>query len=183
MDPSPDEYEVPEDVLQWLEENELVITTLGASDPELDAAMDRLLEKAAEARALIARNAETAAARVAHVRDWQAEQDAPLHRRLEWLEREARSLVTAMRFPGKTKSRVLPYGKVGFMKARPHVEVLDAKAAGEFAIQSGLDYSVVVGKTALAEFAKQHGNKLPEDSGAKYVVPDEDVFFFTPTGV
>jgi phage host-nuclease inhibitor protein Gam len=84
---------------------------------------------------------------------------------------------------GKRRSIQLPSGKVGYRKRRPSVDIIDRKAALEWAEQHVPDavkerVTREVVKTPLIEYL-QAGNSIDPTAGI-VAVPEADVLFIEP---
>lgn len=163
----------------WLEEEELGQPAPGCSPAELDAHIDRLLEKGAEIDALVARVTETADLRMRRITEWMETEHAVLLRRRAWLEREARMLAAQVKFPGKTKSRALAFGKIGFRKQVDKLAVVDVDKMVEFAEGTR---EIPVKRSVLIPDVKQWMKEHPGQSvpGTQVVPGGQDEFFFSP---
>lgn len=158
-----------------------------ANRPELDAYLDRMLERLAEIRAAQAENDEVARRRRDMIDRWLAQENRTLDNQAAWLEERIERQALAYDY-GEKKSRTLPHGKFGTRKSAATVAITDAEKALAFAKAHGLEVKVKesVGKTPLKEYwlpRVLEAGELPDpdETGVEFV-PESETFFVTPAG-
>lgn len=141
--------------------------------PDLDAKVDRALEKLAEIEREIAENGEVARRRIEMIESWREEENAKLTHRHEWISRRLQLIALGYDF-GDKKSRKLPHGTFGFRRSRDTVEVVDEELAvawAERACPDAVKKRVI--KTPLIKWVKESG-VIPD--GCEWVEGRDEFF-------
>lgn len=122
---------------------------------EVDSRIDWLMERIAKRRALVAENNAIASKRADQIEDWRVGENAKLERSIDWFRYQIRELLPidgeAFKNQYGKKSRVLPFGTVGFKSHPSTLEVFNEEDALAWAKARGLEIKVKesVTKTTL----------------------------------
>lgn len=122
---------------------------------EVDTRIDWLMERIAKRRRIIEDNDAVADARILQIEDWRQGENAKVQRQIDWFQSEIRRLlpIDAESFEreyGK-KSRVLPFGTIGYKKKPDTIEVFDEERALAWAKERGLEIKTIPARETVAK--------------------------------
>ena len=145
---------------------------------DVDSRLDWLLEKRGKQEAEIAKNNAIAERRLLQIEDWRQGENGKIERAMSWTDYQIRELLPdadEMQNQYGKRSRILPFGTVGYRKTPPKVEIFDEAKALEWARIHKVDIKVreSVSKTDLKK-AIQNTQDPPDGFG---LIPGSEEFF------
>lgn len=159
---------IPEILQEIMDEEEAFLKAAGFDGPpgsknetaEVDAYLDRLLQRIGELEAQEAGSRMAAKLRKAMVDAWLVDETMGIGSQRAYLEGQVRAIAeTWYPFPKGKKSRTLPHGSFGFRKAPDTVEITEQALAIPWAEENDVTVKVTkeVQKTPVKKFIAETG--------------------------
>lgn len=159
---------IPAILQEIMDEEEAFLKAVGLDGPpgsknetaEVDAYLDRLLQRIGELEAQEAESRKAAKLRKAMVEAWLVDETMGIGSQRTYLEGQVRAIAeTWYPFPKGKKSRSLPHGNFGFRKAPDTVEITDQGLAIPWAEENDVTVKVTkeVQKTPVKKYIAEMG--------------------------